>query len=142
MDILLQPACAADLAAARTLARRGMLPYYIEFDLYWQDQAFDETWAWREQLIVRQGAAWLGFVSLSADPRALYIRELHLIESCRGQGVGSAVLDQVQDIARARHLPLVRLTVFKTNRAQVLYRRKGFVQVGQDECFYRMERRC
>jgi ribosomal protein S18 acetylase RimI-like enzyme len=141
MIIRLEPASAADLPLARRLARRGMLPYYITYELIWQDQAFDETWLWREQWIVRRDDEWLGFLSLSADRRALYIRELHLVEGARGQGVGAHVLDQVLDIARARRLPLVRLTVFKSNRAQHLYRRQGFAEVGEDDYFLRMERR-
>jgi ribosomal protein S18 acetylase RimI-like enzyme len=141
MTIRLDPASAEDLPLARSLARRGMLPYYMTYELIWQDQAFDETWLWREQWIVRRGDEWLGFLSLSADRRALYIRELHLIEAARGQGVGARVLDHVLDIARERRLPLVRLTVFKSNRAQRLYQRQGFVQVGEDECFLRMEQR-
>lgn len=140
MQIWLDPAGAADLPPARALARRGMLPYYIAYDLLWQDRAFDDTWHWREQRVVRDGQRWLGFLSLSADRRALYIRELHLLEAARGQGVGAQVLDLVLEIARERKLPLVRLTVFKSNRAQRLYARHGFVQVGEDDCFYRMER--
>lgn len=141
MTIRLEPASAVDLPLARGLARRGMLPYYITYELIWQDQAFDETWLWREQWVVRRDGDWLGFLSLSADRRALYIRELHLVEAARGQGVGAQVLDQVLDMAQTRRLPLVRLTVFKSNRAQRLYRRQGFVQVGEDEFFLRMERR-
>lgn len=140
MEITLAPATIVDLPLARALARRGMLPYYIAYDLLWQDQAFDDTWHWREQWVVREGPQWLGFLSLSADRRALYIRELHLMEAARGQGAGAQVIDRVLAMARERNLPLLRLTVFKTNRAQRLYLRKGFVQVGEDDCFYRMER--
>lgn len=140
MDIRLVPATALDLAPARALARRGMLPYYITYDLVWLDQAFDETWHWREQWVIREGSHWLGFISLSADRRALYVRELHLLEAARGRGVGAHVLELAADIARQRQLPLVRLTVFKSNRAQRLYERAGFAKVGEDDCFYRMER--
>ncbi|MNN84425.1 Acetyltransferase (GNAT) family protein [compost metagenome] len=82
----------------------------------------------------------VGFCSLSQDRQALYIRELHLIESARRQGLGTQVLAQLVDWARERRLPLVRLTVFKSNPAQGLYRRAGFVAMGEDECFVRMQR--
>ncbi|WP_213878796.1 GNAT family N-acetyltransferase [Pseudomonas sp. dw_358] len=139
MDIRLVPATASDLAPARALARRGMLPYYMAYDLVWLDQAFDETWQWREQRVIFDDSRWLGFISLSADRRALYVRELHLLESARGQGIGAQVLKLAADIARERRLPLVRLTVFKSNRARRLYERVGFAKVGEDDCFYRME---
>ncbi|AYG45791.1 GNAT family N-acetyltransferase [Pseudomonas sp. Leaf58] len=39
-----------------------------------------------------------------------------------------------------RHLPLLRLMVFNSNPAPALYARNGFVAVGQDDCFIRMQR--
>jgi GNAT superfamily N-acetyltransferase len=142
MSLQLIPAtCAADLAFARALARRNMLPYYGEFNLLWVDDAFDECWQWRDNRIIQDANGLLGFVSLSADRHALFIRELQLVESARGRGVGGVVLEWVRALAVQRRLPLVRLTVFKSNRAQQLYRRHGFEQVGEDECFLRMERR-
>lgn len=142
MSLQLIPAtCAADLAFARTLARRNMLPYYGEFNLLWVDEAFDECWQWRDNRIIQDDSGPLGFISLSADRRALFIRELQLVEAARGRGVGGVVLEWVRKLAVQRRLPLVRLTVFKSNRAQQLYRRNGFEQVGEDECFLRMERR-
>ncbi|UVJ45915.1 GNAT family N-acetyltransferase [Pseudomonas sp. LS1212] len=140
MDLYFTAATEADLPFARDLARRAMLGYYREFDLLWLDEAFDQAWFWREQWLLSTAEGAVGFLSLSADARALYIRELHLIESARGQGIGSRVLDQTVRWARERSLPLVRLTVFNSNPAQVLYRRKGFVAVGDEECFVRMER--
>jgi GNAT superfamily N-acetyltransferase len=117
-----------------------MLRYYRQFDLLWMDEAFDQAWYWREQWLLSNEQSAMGYLSLSADARALYIRELHLVESARGQGVGSRVLDQTLRWAEERRLPRVRLTVFNSNPAQALYLRKGFVAVGEDECFLRMER--
>lgn len=116
-----------------------MLPYYHEFDLLWIEEAFNQAWGWREQWLVVDNDQVLGFCSLSQDRQALYIRELHLIESARGQGVGTWVLEQLAAWAVERRLPLLRLTVFKSNPAQALYRRQGFVAVGEDECFVRMQ---
>lgn len=141
MSLQLTPATSvADLGFARALARRNMLPYYGEFDLLWVDDAFDECWRWRDNRLIEDGSNILGFVSLSSDQRALFIRELQLVESARGRGIGALVLEWVHALALERRLPLVRLTVFKSNPAQRLYRRHGFEQVGEDECFLRMER--
>lgn len=133
------PATDQHCAFARDLTRRAMLPYYHEFDLLWIEEAFNQAWGWREQWLVVDNDQVLGFCSLSQDRQALYIRELHLIESARGQGVGTWVLEQLAAWAVERRLPLLRLTVFKSNPAQALYRRQGFVAVGEDECFVRMQ---
>jgi ribosomal protein S18 acetylase RimI-like enzyme len=141
MSLQLIPATSlADLAFARALARRNMLPYYGEFGLLWVDDAFDECWQWRDNRLIEDDTGLLGFISLSVDQRALFIRELQMVESARGRGVGGLVLEWVHALAVQRGLPLVRLTVFKSNPAQRLYRRHGFEQVGEDECFLRMER--
>ncbi|WP_225923454.1 GNAT family N-acetyltransferase [Pseudomonas vlassakiae] len=125
---------------ARDLTRRAMLPYYREFDLLWIEQAFDEAWGWREQWLVVEGETVLGFCSLSQDRQALFIRELHLLPEQRGRGVGSWVLETLIDWAVQRRLPLLRLMVFKSNPARQLYLRHGFVEMGEDDCFVRMQR--
>ncbi|TMP30141.1 molybdopterin-guanine dinucleotide biosynthesis protein MobC [Pseudoalteromonas rubra] len=49
-------------------------------------------------------------------------------ESCRGQGVGSRLLDSIVSHAQARGYTSVRLDVIDSNaRAKKLYTRKGFV---------------
>ncbi|ROL82042.1 MULTISPECIES: GNAT family N-acetyltransferase [Pseudomonas] len=129
-----------DLLFARDLTRSTMLGYYIRHDLLWLDEAFDVAWAGRENLLICQGAEVLGFVSLSRDSRALYIRELHVLEAFRGQGAGAWAIEQVRAMARGERRGLLRLTVFKDNPAQALYERMGLKVVGEDECFLRMER--
>ncbi|WP_349631955.1 GNAT family N-acetyltransferase [Pseudomonas abieticivorans] len=116
-----------------------MLRYYSEFDLRWEEEGFNQAWVWRDNRLIEVDGVRQGYVSLSLDSRALFIRELHLNECVRGKGVGSWVIDQVVALARQRRLPLVRLTVFASNPARYLYLRKGFEQVGIDECFLRME---
>lgn len=134
-----RPATAADLAFARDLTCQNMLRYYIQHDLLWQDEAFDVAWAGRDNRVIVHGDARLGFVSLSRDARALYIRELHIVEAFRGQGAGSWVFDQVLALASQERRPALRLTVFENNPAKKLYSRKGLAVVGRDECFLRMQ---
>ncbi|POA17752.1 GNAT family N-acetyltransferase [Pseudomonas sp. FW300-N1A1] len=119
-----------------------MLAYYIRHDLLWLDEAFDVAWAGRENWLICQDSAVLGFVSLSRDSKALYIRELHVVEASRGQGIGTWALGQVFSRACQESHPALRLTVFEDNPAQALYLRLGLQQVGRDACFLRMERRC
>lgn len=140
MNLHLIPATAEHLTFARDLTQRAMLPYYREFDLLWLEDAFDQAWTWREQWLVADAGRVLGYCSLSQDLRALYIRELHLLPEARGQCVGTWLLDQLTGWARTRRLPLLRLTVFRSNPARALYQRQGFIAVGEDDCFLRMQR--
>lgn len=140
MPLELKSASDRHCTFARDLTRRAMLPYYREFDLLWIEEAFDQAWGWREQWLIVEGETLLGFCSLSQDRQALFIRELHLSPEHRGRGVGSWVLEQLADWAGQRRLPLLRLMVFKSNPARQLYLRHGFVEMGEDECFVRMQR--
>lgn len=140
MSLRLIAATDEDLPFARDLTRSGMLRYYCQFDLLWMDEAFDQAWSWREQWLLMSGDERVGFCSLSQDSRALYIRELHIVEAARGRGFGGWVLQELNSWAAQRHLPLLRLTVFKNNPARQLYLRHGFKEEGHDECFIRMQR--
>ena len=139
MEFKWHAATEGDLEFARNLTCRNMLPYYIQHDLLWQDEAFDVAWAGRDNRLIVSDNVQLGYVSLSRDARALYIRELQIDEASRGQGAGSWVIDQVFALARAERRPALRLTVFENNPARALYERKGLQVVGADECFLRMQ---
>jgi ribosomal protein S18 acetylase RimI-like enzyme len=140
MAVELRPATARDLDFARDLTCRNMLRYYIQHDLLWQDEAFDVAWAGRENWLIVRDDVLQGYVSLSRDARALYIRELHMLEAFQGRGAGSWAIDQVFDMACRERRSALRLTVFETNPAKALYERKGLKVVGQDEYFLRMQR--
>ena len=88
MTLYLRPAANADLRFARDLTRQAMLPYYARHDLLWLDAGFDQAWHWRDNRVICRDTVSLGYISLSRDTQALFIRELHLLPAHRGQGVG------------------------------------------------------
>ncbi|WP_053214148.1 N-acetyltransferase [Pseudomonas sp. Q12-87] len=133
-------AVAGDIDFARQLTCDNMLPYYIKHYLLWQDEAFDLAWIIRQNWIIYRGDQVLGFVSLSRDARALYIRELQIDKAFRGQGAGTWAIGQVWRLVAQERRPALRLTVFKNNPARALYERMGLRVVGEDECFLRMQR--
>ena len=140
MGFKLRPATPRDLDFARDLTCRNMLRYYIQHELLWLDEAFDVAWVGRENWLIMRDDTLMGYVSLSRDARALYIRELHLLAAYQGQGAGSWAIDQVFAMACKERRPALRLTVFENNPAKMLYERKGLKVVGQDQCFLRMQR--
>jgi ribosomal protein S18 acetylase RimI-like enzyme len=142
MAFQLRPATGKDLAFARTLTHQAMGNYYRQYALSWSDDGFDTAWAGRENWLICRDDEVLGFISLSRDSRALYIRELHILDGARRQGAGGWVLEQMMLKARTERLGLLRLTVFKTNPARRLYQRKGMTIVGEEDCFWRMELSC
>lgn len=140
MSLEWRPAEARDIEFARQLTCNNMLPYYLRHDLLWQDEAFDLAWVIRQNWIICRHEQTLGFVSLSRDARALYIRELQIDKAFRRQGAGTWAIRQVWAMVAIEHRPALRLTVFKDNPARELYERMGLRVVGEDECFFRMQR--
>ena len=140
MAFHLRAATEQDLSFARALTHQAMNRYYVQNQLIWSNAGFDTAWAGRENWLICRDDDTLGFISLSRDGGALYIRELHLLQAYRGQGAGTWVLEQIA--LKAQALGLLRLTVFKTNPARRLYQRKGLEIVDAEDCFWRMERNC
>lgn len=77
------------------------------------------------------GAAWAVWSLRMADHRPrrdeLYVDGLAVAADARGRGVGTRLLSEVRDVARALDKDFVRLDVVDTNpRAQALYERLGY----------------
>ncbi|QHD06401.1 GNAT family N-acetyltransferase [Pseudomonas sp. R76] len=142
MTFHLRAATDQDCSFARVLTRQSMDRYYEHYGFIWSNDGFDTAWAGRESWMICRDDKVIGFISLSYDDDALFIRELHLIEASRGQGAGSWVLEQMVLKARTQGLGFLRLTVFKINPARNLYLRHGLSIVQEENCFLCMERVC
>ncbi|MEM8638680.1 MAG: N-acetyltransferase [Cyanobacteria bacterium P01_G01_bin.54] len=80
--------------------------------------------------IVQQGAAAIGKLTLDDRPDELHIIDLALCAKLRNQGIGTALLQDIQAIATRRNCP-VRLMVIHRNRPAIrLYQRLGFHPTG------------
>ena len=77
------------------------------------------------------GATWRGLLleclERKPEPGRLLMDGVFVREDARGLGIGSALLDAIEDEAARRGLGEVRLDVIDVNpRARALYERKGF----------------
>ena len=89
-------------------------------------------------IILHHGDA-VGWLLLAALPFEIRLIEIMVAGTMQGMGIGSGVIREVLESARAQGLPL-RLSVNVTNeRAVKLYLRLGFRPVENDEVQLRME---
>lgn len=115
MTFHLRAATDQDCSFARVLTRQSMDRYYEHYGFIWSNDGFDTAWAGRESWMICRDDKVIGFISLSYDDDALFIRELHLIEASRGRGAGSWVLEQMvlkartQGLGFLRHFPMCEL---------------------------------
>ena len=122
--------------------RTAMRPYIVQ------------RWGWDEALqlrlhsdrfsekpfyeIVRSNCA-VGTVSLMQHADHIRFGEFYLLPQCQRQGLGSKILQHCLALADARNLP-TRLEYLKWNPVGALYRRHGFVVIGETEIHWLLER--
>ena len=84
-----------------------------------------------EILVAEQAGMVVGFLSLEShrerEPPFLYLDDFSVTAACRGQGIGSRLLDMAEEYAAALGLGEIHLHVERDNLgARRLYRRRGF----------------
>ena len=84
-----------------------------------------------EILVAEQAGMVVGFLSLESHregkPPFLYLDDFSVTAACRGQGIGSRLLDMAEEYAAALGLGEIHLHVERDNLgARRLYRRRGF----------------
>jgi len=90
--------------------------------------------------IITQGAQPIGRLFLDALPGELRIVDIALLPAHRSHGIGTALISAVLEQAWTRG-EVITIHVEMFNRARQLYRRLGFVDIGGDEVYRKMELR-
>lgn len=81
-----------------------------------------------------------GRMLLSGNQDSVTLVDIALLPDYRGQGIGSSLIHTLIETAKANG-QAVALQVLRTNPAQHLYQRLGFVITGQDEMYLQMQTR-
>jgi putative acetyltransferase len=83
-------------------------------------------------LVVRDGIEAVGCGAVLRDPRGWgEVKRMYVRPDQRGRGTGRRMLAEIESVARANSLPLLRLeTGIRNTEALALYRRSGFVECG------------
>ena len=68
----------------------------------------------------------VGVVGWEQCPDHVWLKELFVLPSKQGQGIGSAVIHHIKTIAEERNLPVRLRTLTANHRAKALYERNGF----------------
>jgi GNAT superfamily N-acetyltransferase len=133
----LRPAAPQDQAFLFQLHRAAMREYVEAtwtWDDVWQRTHFASHYqSWHQAVIVRtdEPVTDIGRLSLTFHWRRIFLRDIELVASERGHGIGTALIAGVLDLARASERR-VELMVLRCNPAQRLYARLGFHVVSDD----------
>jgi len=104
-------------------------------ELYQQEPRFPE----RYSMVQLQGKI-IGFFCIRDAGDHFYLHTIQIMSLYRNKGYGTLLLQQIEEIARAKNLLRIRLSVFKENPAQMLYCRLGYTSIEEDEYFIRREK--
>jgi len=103
-----------------------------------QDKFFMGAWSAAAHDIVFCDGVRCGYTCIEDRESEIYIRELVIDPDYQGLGIGTRLINEVQQHASARDVA-IRLQTQTLNRAATLYRRLGFRETGRTETHIRME---
>lgn len=103
-----------------------------------QKSAFDEKWHQGGFEIIALNGNCVGAVWVTNEGDFFQLRDIFLAPEYQGQGIGTQVVREELEKARAANMP-VRLRVLKQSRAIALYERLGFTRCGETSTQYWME---
>jgi ribosomal protein S18 acetylase RimI-like enzyme len=121
----------------RLAYKKVVIQQFGAWDEEWQRQYFEKKWPQAHYQIIEQAGRRIG-VWVTHQKDHIFLNEIQLLPDFQGQGIGSTLIKQELEQARALNLPM-RLRVLKANRARKLYERLGFVVYDETETHFLME---
>ena len=106
---------------------------------------YEHTYGWNEELnqqrpsdpgdytMVCLEGELVGFFALHDKPDCSLLGSIQLVAHTRGRGIGTRLMEHIENMARDTGHRTIRLRVFHANRAAALYRRLGYVVESSDE---------
>ncbi|HEV3040873.1 MAG TPA: GNAT family N-acetyltransferase [Candidatus Angelobacter sp.] len=102
----------------------------------WYQTAYPEA----EHRIILSDGQPIGRILVNHTSESVLLVDIALLPEHQNRGIGAKYLRELIEQSEKAGVP-VRLQVLKTNPAQHLYERLGFVKTGEDELYLQMERR-
>lgn len=121
-----------------TAYRDVIVRQFGNFDQGMQDDFFDKSWKPENHEILLSNKQKIGYCSIDRYDNYFHVHELVLSPEFQGKGLGSKILNDLINEARDKKVS-IKLQVLKENRAQHLYRKLGFQDIGTTDTHIQME---
>jgi ribosomal protein S18 acetylase RimI-like enzyme len=89
--------------------------------------------------VVMVGGVPVGRLWVERNTDEIRLLDIAVLPEYRGRGIGTVLLRQLQDEARERGVPLRDSVSYDNPRAEALYRRLGFRQIGDSGTYRALE---
>ncbi len=116
----------------------AMLAALLKMQFAGQQGTYRTQFPEADHHIILHGEQPIGRLLVDRGGEQIVLVDVALLPEARGAGLGTRLLRQLQEEAAAKGLPL-RLKVLLSNPARRLYRRLGFVGLGEDGVYEQME---
>ncbi|RUR49411.1 GNAT family N-acetyltransferase [Vreelandella populi] len=103
-----------------------------------EKSAFDKKWHLGGFEVLALNDSYVGAIWVTNEGDFFQLRDIFLAPEYQGQGIGTQVVREELEKARAANMP-VRLRVLKQSHAIALYERLGFTGCGETPTQYWME---
>jgi ribosomal protein S18 acetylase RimI-like enzyme len=81
--------------------------------------------------LIEAGGQAIGYLAVQPKERDLFLSKIYVSSSCRGRGIGRRAVHFAEDLARARGLARITLTVNRGNAGSIrAYEKFGFRNAG------------
>lgn len=115
------------------------LEAFLRMQFNAQQRWYQTTYPASEHSIVLVNDSPAGRMLVSSGQGSVTLVDISLLPDYRNQGIGGALIRALIETAEAKGKAVV-LQVLRTNPAQHLYQRLGFVLTGQDDMYLQMRR--
>lgn len=121
-----------DKIYALNLIRTSMEKYLKDLNIIIEENDFSKKWVDMDNFDILIDSQRVGILRYDKDDNFCNIRDLHIERLFQNRGVGSIVIRKTVEEMRLKGLRAVRLKAFDSNPAIELYKRLGFVIVGNE----------
>ena len=105
-----------------------------------QQRWYRSMYAQAEHRIIELEGRAIGRFMVLHEPERAVLVDISLLPEQRGRGIGGELIRRLIQQCVQNNIAL-RLQVLKSNPALRLYERLGFIQTGEDQMYFQMERR-
>ena len=143
MEYIIRSATPDDYDLIYILKSQSVRPYVEKiwgWDESYQQNDFDRDFSQMDQFkVIEINGEFIGFMQYYLENSCYNVVEIHLLSEHRGNGIGSDILKTLQEICITQGKK-IQLGCFKENvRAQHLYQKLGFIEIGETDTHYIMD---
>lgn len=118
---------------------RNQLDVFLRMQFNSQQRWYEMSYGAADHHIICTEGEAIGRIMVLRKPDQNLLVDIALLPERRNQGIGARLLEEL--IAESNQAgKAVHLQVLKTNPALHLYQRLGFVQTGEDQMYFQMEK--